>query len=318
MACWGHGLASAAACIDLRGAMLSTLLIAHGDVMSAGVVAWWLFLCAFALFNVTLWSRTALELERQKHAISPALLAASRIQLRLSGVYVFGCAFRSVLPVYDIPRICLFDTWLADVVVGRSVATLAELAFASQWAVLLYATASAARSMFGRTAALALVPLIAMAEVCSWYAVLTTTNLGHVFENSTWGICAALVVIALLAILPRCAAPRRKLLFLCIAGATYVAFMFVFDVPTYWARHLADQAHGRHYLTLAQGLAEVSHRRVVSYRWEDWRSEIVWMTLYFSVAVWFSISLVHARVPAMRSTAVVPPRPFPVRGRAQI
>jgi hypothetical protein len=39
---------------------------------------------------------------------------------------------------------------------------------------------------------------------------------------------------------------------------------------------------------------------VVSYRWEDWKTEIVWMTLYFSVAVWFSISLINARVPVMR------------------
>jgi len=51
------------------------------------------------------------------------------------------------------------------------------LAFASQWAVLLYATASAANNVFARTVAYMLVPLIATAEVCSWYAVLTTNNL---------------------------------------------------------------------------------------------------------------------------------------------
>jgi hypothetical protein len=287
--------------------------------MSSGVVVWWLFLCTIAAFNVALWSRTALELERRKHALSPGEFASSRIQLLLSGVYVFGCAFRSVVPVYDIPRICLFDTWMADVVVGRSVATLAELAFASQWALLLYATASAARSMFGKAVALGLVPLIAMAEVSSWRAVLTTSNLPHVLENSTWAISAGLAVSAMLAILPRCATPRRKVLFMwCIAGMAYVTFMFLFDVPTYWARHVADEALGRHYFTLAQGFADVSHRRVVSYRWEDWRSEIVWMTLYFSVAVWFSISLVNARVPAMRSMGEARPRVFPVRGRAQI
>jgi hypothetical protein len=29
----------------------------------------------------------------------------------------------------------------------------------------------------------------------------------------------------------------------------------------------------------------------------------VWKTLYFSVAVWFSISLIHAPVPQMRTLA---------------
>ncbi len=43
--------------------------------------------------------------------------------LLLCAAYVFGCAFRSVLPRADVQRICLFDTWLSSVVVGRSVAT---------------------------------------------------------------------------------------------------------------------------------------------------------------------------------------------------
>jgi hypothetical protein len=33
---------------------------------------------------------------------------------------------------------------------------------------------------------------------------------------------------------------------------------------------------------------------VVSHRWEDWKNEIAWMSLYFSVAVWLSIALIHA------------------------
>jgi len=305
--------------IDVRGAVLSTMVIAHGNVVSVGVVSWWLFLCAVAALNVAVWSRTALDLQRRKYTMPVAAFSAARMQLMLSGVYVFGCAFRSVLPVFDIPRLCLFDTWLADVVVGRSVATVAELAFASQWALLLYATASAAGSLFARTVASLLVPLIATAEVFSWYAVLTTSNLGHVAENSTWAISAALVIAAMLTILPRYATVRRRVLFAwCMAGMAYVAFMLMFDIPTYWARHVADELTGHHYFSIAQGLADTSHRRVVSYRWEDWRTEIVWMTLYFSVAVWFSISMINARVPAMRIMDRPRPHAVAVRGRARI
>jgi hypothetical protein len=36
----------------------------------------------------------------------------------------------------------------------------------------------------------------------------------------------------------------------------------------------------------------VTRRRVMSRRWEDWRGEVVWMTLYFSFGVWVSISLI--------------------------
>jgi hypothetical protein len=152
---------------------------------------------------------------------------------------------------------------------------------------------------------LVLVPLIATAEICSWYAVLTTSNLGHVAENSLWATCAVLIVAAMISIIPYATEPSRRWVLLgwCLAGLAYVAFMFLVDVPTYWLRHVADEAANRHYLSIAQGLADVSHRRVVSYRWEDWKSEVVWMTLYFSLGVWFSISLIQPRAPAMRSAA---------------
>lgn len=279
-----------------------TVVVANENVMSSAVVSWWYLLCALAVFNIAAWSLAARALGRRQATLSVESYTALRLQLALSAVYVFGCAFRSVLPVYDIPRLCLFDTWLSSVAVGRSVATVAELCFVAQWALVLNATAQATGSLVARIVSFLLVPLIATAEICSWYAVLSTSNLGHVAENSLWATCAVLVIGATIALLPyHTQARRRVLLAWCLAGAAYVAFMFFVDVPTYWLRHLADQAANRHYLSIAQGLADVAHRRVVSYRWEDWKSEVVWMTGYFSIGVWFSISLTQPRVPAMRT-----------------
>jgi len=255
-----------------------------------------------AALNVAAWSLAARALARRQPVMSVEAYAACRIQLALSAAYVFGCAFRSVLPVYDIPRLCLFDTWVSTVAVGRSVATVAELCFVGQWALLLNAAAQSTGSAVARMVSLVLVPIIATAEICSWYAVLTTSNLGHVAENSLWATSAVLIVGAMLCMVPYYAAPRRRILLgWCLAGLAYVAFMFLVDVPTYWSRHVADLAGNRHYLSVAQGLADVSQRRVVSYRWEDWKSEVVWMTLYFSVGVWFSISLTQPRVSAART-----------------
>jgi hypothetical protein len=217
----------------------------------------------------------------------------------LSAGYVFGCAFRSALPVYDVPRICLVDSWLCSVIVGRLVATFAELCFAAQWALMLREISRATGSGVGSVTAKVVVPLIAIAEACSWYSVLTTSNLGHVLEESIWGLSAALLVVSLVAIWPRCGRARRPLLAAWgAAGIAYVAFMFLVDVPMYWTRWLADEASGRAYLSIAQGVLDVSGRWVVSHRWEDWRSEVAWMSLYFSVAVWLSIALIHAPVMA--------------------
>jgi hypothetical protein len=149
---------------------------------------------------------------------------------------------------------------------------------------------------------LVVVPLIAIAETFSWYSVLTTANIGHVVEESLWGVTAGLMVISLVAIRPRCTGRLRYVLdACCIAGIGYMAFMFVVDVPMYWSRWIADETAGRHYLSIAQGLSDVSGRWTVSHRWQDWQHEVPWMTLYFSVAVWFSVSLIHAPVARLRS-----------------
>ena len=43
-----------------------------------------------------------------------------------------------MLQVCDVPRMCLFDSWFSSVIVGRSVATIAELCFVAQWSLLLW------------------------------------------------------------------------------------------------------------------------------------------------------------------------------------
>lgn len=269
--------------------------------MSEFVLSWWAFLCGFAALNILAWSLSAATLGRRQSFLPKEAYQARRLQLMLSAVYVFGCAYRSVFLVYDVPRICLFDTSLSGVIIGRSVATLAELSFVAQWALLLRETSRTTASRVGQIVALSLVPLIAIAETCSWYSVLTTSNIGHVAEESIWGLSAALLVASVAVILPRSPAARRPLLIAwCFVGVVYVAFMFAVDIPMYWSRWLADEAAGRSYMSIAQGVLDLSRRRIVSHRWEDWKHEVAWMSLYFSAAVWISISLIHAPVHKVR------------------
>ncbi len=266
--------------------------------MTSGVISWWTLLCGLGALNLVVWTVSAMALSRRQVGLSDGVYTMRRLQLQLSAVYVCGCAFRCAFPVFDIPRLCLFDSWLSSAIVGRSVATLAELCFVAQWAVMLREVSRTTGSAFAEFASRTLVPLIVIAETCSWYSVLTTSNLGHVAEESIWGLSAALLVTSMVVMWPRCAAVRRPMLAAwCIAGVAYVAFMFLVDVPMYWSRWIADEAIGRHYMSIIQGVRDASMRRVISYRWQDWKSEVGWMSLYFSVAVWLSIGLIHAPVP---------------------
>ncbi|HXB18541.1 MAG TPA: hypothetical protein VNV40_06870, partial [Steroidobacteraceae bacterium] len=82
-------------------------------------------------------------------------------------------------------------------------------------------------------------------------------------------------------------------------GLAYVAFIFVYDVPMYWARWRGDQASGHEYSSIADGIVDARKRWMVSYRWDDWKNEIPWMTLYFTFGVWSSIWLVWASLPGL-------------------
>jgi hypothetical protein len=265
--------------------------------MTIDVSSWWFLLCAVSALNIAVWALSAFWLRQRHGAYAAEVIAARRWQVIFSAGYVFGCAYRSALPVYDVQRLVLVDSWLSSVVIGRSVATIAELCFVAQWALMLREISRTTGSRVGGAVSRVVVPLIVIAETCSWYSVLTTSNLGHVAEESIWGLSAALLVASLVAIWPRCDAAARLLLAAwCAVGVAYVAFMFGVDVPMYWSRWVADEAGGRSYMSLAQGAADVSGRWVVSHRWEDWQQEFAWMTLYFSVAVWLSIALIHAPV----------------------
>lgn len=278
--------------------------------MDEAVHAWWLGLCAVSVGNLLAWSAAAWRL-RQAHtwpaghdAASPFAQRYARQQLALSGVYVAGCAFRSFFPVFDVPRLCLRESWLSTALVGRSVATLAELCFVLQWALLAGALARLLNDRPVAAVARAVPPLIVLAELFSWHAVLTRSNAGHVVEESLWALCAALLVAAALRCWPACAARFRPMLALWMAAALgYIAYMVGVDVPMYWARWQAEAAAGHAPLGLAEGLRHAAQACVQSGRLEDWRSEMVWMGLYFSVAVWFSIGLVTIALPARRAAA---------------
>lgn len=296
---------------------LWNVLLVHrtAEFWSSGVAAWWTALCAVAVINACGWHRTARRVARRSATADASDGRFQRRQLWLSAVFVLGCGFRSLIPRADVQRFGLVDSWLSSVLIGRSVATAAELCFVAQWALLLHAAARSAVSRFGVVVAWLLVPLIAVAEVCSWSGVLTTCYLGNVFEESLWALAASLLVAGGLIVWARRAAARGPFLAAALVlGMLYIAYMISFDIPMYFARWQSDEASGRVYLTLGQGLRDAWSRRVVTFAWEQWRAEIPWMTLYFSVCVWWSLALVHAPRPVADRPALEGNR-FVPRGR---
>jgi len=252
---------------------------------------WWGLLTLVSGANIAVW----FVLYRQLHDQPTGSLgstSAIELMLLLCAAYVFGCAFRSFLPRADVQRICLFDTWLSSVVVGRSVATVAEICFAAQWAIILHQLGTITGADTTLNAAWLIVPLILIAECFSWYAVLTTKYWGNAIENSIWAIAFFIVGIGLCRLLPEFDGEVRVVLAIAIIGiAGYLAFLMTVDVPMYLSRWRAKVADGGRHLRPLEGLRDVSTRWIVTHDLAEWKDEIAWMSLYFSAAVWASLAL---------------------------
>jgi hypothetical protein len=155
-----------------------------------------------------------------------------------------------------------------------------------------------------------IVPVIVLAETFSWYAVVTRNYLGNACEESLWATAAAMALAcyALVRWKTGGLVQRSELRVVTVAGAGYLLFMLLVDIPMYVHRWQADETAHQTYLAPLDGLRDLASTWVVTRRFEDWGSEMPWMGLYFSVAVWISIALATppaaVRVPAAAGDVV--------------
>ncbi len=247
---------------------------------------WWQLLCAVSVGNILLWSLAAGELLWDSDGYRSK-------QLALSGLFVAACAFRSLLPRIDLERMCLWDVPLSSVIVGRTVATVAELCFAWQCALLLFKVSALTGSSVIGTIGLTVLPIIVVAELACWFAVVTLNNIGHAVEEMLWSIMVGLVAAGLVIYWRHTAGALPMWvpigLIACVGTA---ALILMVDIPLYITRWRIAKRAGLRYLRVVEGLKDAVVRRRVTQAREDWRNEVLWMSLYFSVGVWVSIGII--------------------------
>lgn len=243
---------------------------------------WWKFLCAVAVVNIAVWL-WALAVHSDQHEFPYA-------QLVLSGLYVLVCAFRSFFPRIDLERYCLFDTPLSSIALGRSLATLAEICFSMQCAILIYDLGVHLDSTAMTLIAFSLVPIIVAAQVCCWRAALTLDHFWHGMEEALWVVMAALAGVCFATGLILLDGWLRILMGVGIASCIGAAYIMLFvDIPMYFDR---GRLRSRRYLELKEGVRDALTRRVPTSDWAVWKPEVLWISTYFTFGVWLSIGMI--------------------------
>jgi hypothetical protein len=249
---------------------------------------WWRFLCLMAVVNILVWLwALAVHAETQSF---------SYLQPLLSGFYVLVCAFRSFYPRIDLERYCLFDTPLSSIALGRSLATLAEISFSIQCAILIYDLGAHLESTLITAIAWSLVPIIVIAQVCCWRAALTLNHFWHGIEEAMWIVmivlAAACCITGYFVLTGWLKAVMAVGIVSCL-GAAYI--MLFVDIPMYFRRSREHLEEGRRHLSIGEGIRDALSRRIPTSEWSVWKHEVVWISTYFTLGVWLSISMIFVR-----------------------
>ena len=223
------------------------------------VFVWWLYQCFIGIYNIKLWKK--LYHKYQKFDNDG--------MIGLCGLYVFGCFTRCLFPKSDVERYTLIDSWISSVFVGRSIATIAEISFVYQWEHFIDNEIITSLVVF----------LIYIAEICSWYGVLTLNFMGNIIEESLW--TASFFIISITMFI-------KGKYDLFIGTMLYVMFMVYVDVPMYISR-----LGSLHTMTIYEGFIDCNLRREVTWDFNHWKEEIPWQTAYFTFAVWTSLYLTY-------------------------
>jgi hypothetical protein len=245
---------------------------------------WWKFLCVTATVNVVVWL-AAIWMRSDMQSFSYA-------QPVLSGIYVLVCAFRSFYPRIDLERYCLHDNPLSSVALGRSFATIAELCFSIQCALLIHDLGILLASPAITFISYMIVPIIILAQTFCWQATLSLNHFWHGMEEVAWVVMIFLAACCFVTGFVMLDGVHRVLmgigLLSCIGGAYIMLFI---DIPMYFSRKLEGSKSGMKYLTVAEGINDAFSRRVQTSDWNVWKKEALWITPYFTFGVWMSIGM---------------------------
>ena len=162
------------------------------------VLIWWGCLSAVAALNCGVLLRSARSsLSSNRRSLPPWLRSIRDRQYDMSSTYVYGCAYRSILPCHHTLRRVLVRSVASTGFVGRAVATVAALGVAEQASLLLREVGIATEDETTIATSRVVVPILLVAEISSWYACATTNYAGSIVEEGLWATCAMLVASCL-------------------------------------------------------------------------------------------------------------------------
>jgi len=160
-----------------------------------------------------------------------------------------------MFPRVDAERVVLYDNFLSSIFLGRFLATIAEISFALQISSFNWI----------------IVSQIVLAQMFCWISVITRNPFYHIIEESLWTLSAIIFLLL------------QNTFLASFFTFCYIMYMSIIDIPMYIKKYYAfnEKSFG-----LVDGLEDCVLTRNHISDWKFWRQEAMWMTPYFTLAVW--------------------------------
>jgi len=141
-----------------------------------------------------------------------------------------------------------------------------------------------------------IVPIIVLAQICCWHAMLTLNYFWHAIEEFLWVIMLALAAACCISgyfVLD--GIPQLLMLVGLVSSIGAAAIMLFVDIPMYFRRTQQQTRLGVKYLGIAEGIKDAANRRNKKRKWRIWKTEVVWISSYFTIGVWLSIAMIFVK-----------------------
>jgi len=182
---------------------------------------------------------------------------------KLAFLYIYINAYRSTFPIIHINNTCLFT--YSSPFIERTLSTIAEIAFTNQILDLL--------ELSNKYRAYVL-RYIYIAEIYCWFGIISGNQYWHVCEECIWCYCAIVLLLWVKyeteLILRYNKEIIKKILI------SYIIYMCVYDIPLYIRNSNTEKT-------------QIVFCEHISSDFAIWKSNIIWMTGYFSIGSWISL-----------------------------
>ena len=276
-------------------------------------IIWWLALSIISILNIIFICTYIASLKN---------INKTQIYLfTFSFIYTIVCAIRAIWPRKDVEQICLFDFKISSIMIGRSLATIAEISYILL-ILLVFNIITKNISIITKKKKRYLLILInivllliIIAQIFCWLGLITKYYIWNALEESLWTV-SALILIVVSCILYKSLNLRKTkktkkinslLAFLkvfIIISIIYVIFMCVVDIPMYYNRwkksynrnislndFVNDFKKYNKRLTL-NNFYNLHKCKTINRDIDVWKYEIPWLTGYFTFGVWTTYAII--------------------------